>query len=126
MKFVIPEHLPWQELKEGVRLRASWGHDIMVTLTEIAPGVEIPEHSHPHEQVGTILRGAAQVTIDGETRVVEEGQLYFIDHYEKHSIRAMEGGALIQDVFYPIREEFRRPDTAKAHYFPKYFPSKWK
>ncbi len=124
MKFVVPEHLPWQEMKEGVRLKAAWGEDIMVTIMEMDPGTEIPEHSHPHEQVGTVMRGAAQVTIAGETHVVEEGQLYFVGHYEKHSIRAMEAGARIQDVFYPIREEFRRPQTAKTHYFPKYFSTR--
>lgn len=123
MKFVTPEHLPWQEMKEGVRLKAAWGKDIMVTIMEMAPGTEIPEHSHPHEQVGTVIDGAVQVTIGGETQTLRRGELYFVNHYEKHSVRAMDHGAKIEDVFYPIREEFRHPGIAKARYFPKYYPT---
>ena len=123
MKFVTPEHLPWQEMKEGIKLKAAWGRDMMVTIMEMAPGTEIPEHSHPHEQVGTIMDGAVQVTIRGETRLMRRGELYFVENYEKHSLRAMEHGAKIEDVFYPIREEFRRPGIAKVHYFPRYYPS---
>jgi len=51
MKFVTPEHLPWQEMKKGVRFKAAWGNDIMITIMEMAPGAQIPEHSHPLEQV---------------------------------------------------------------------------
>ena len=110
-------------MKEGIRLKAAWGKDIMVTIMEMTPGTEIPEHNHPHEQVGTVVDGAVQVSINGETQTLRRGELYFVNHDEKHSIRAMDHGAKIEDVFYPIREEFRHPGAAETRYFPKYYPT---
>jgi quercetin dioxygenase-like cupin family protein len=119
MKFVTPEQLPYQEMREGVRLKAAWGDSIMVTLTEMAPGSLIPEHYHPHEQVGIVLSGSVQVTLEDTTRVLEAGQMYFASGNERHQIIAMESGAVVRDIFSPLREEFSAPEKAEKHYFPR-------
>jgi quercetin dioxygenase-like cupin family protein len=119
MKFVTPEQLPYRELREGVRMKTAWGDNIMVTLTEMAPGAVVPEHYHPHEQVGIVLSGSVQVTLEGTTRVLEPGQMYFAAGNERHRMTAMEEGAMIRDIFSPIREEFSVPEKAEKHYFPR-------
>jgi quercetin dioxygenase-like cupin family protein len=119
MKFITPEQLPYQDLRQGIRLKAAWGDNIMVTLTEMAPGSEIPEHYHPHEQVGIVLAGSAQVTLEGTVRILETGQMYFAGGNERHKVIAMEKGAVVRDIFSPLREEFSAPEKAEKHYFPR-------
>jgi quercetin dioxygenase-like cupin family protein len=119
MRFVTPEQLAYRELREGIRLKAAWGDNIMVTLTEMAPGSEVPEHHHPHEQVGIVLSGGAQVTLEGKTQVLGAGQMYFVSGNERHQIIAMENGAVIRDIFSPLREEFIAPEQTEKHYFPR-------
>ena len=73
------------ELAPGVTCRPIWGERIMMGLIDIAPGAEIPDHTHPHEQCGRVLSGAFKLTIDGETRLVREGDHYVIPPGVPHS-----------------------------------------
>lgn len=59
MRFVIPEQLPVQELKEGIEHRVAWGKNVMISMLEMVPAATIPEYSHPHEQVGEIISASA-------------------------------------------------------------------
>ncbi|MBA7571533.1 hypothetical protein ES708_13297 [subsurface metagenome] len=119
MRYVIPEQLPVQELKEGIEHRVAWGKNVMISMLEMAPATAIPEHSHPHEQVGEIISGSVQVIIAGEAKILEVGHIYFVSPGEKHSLRALESGAVIRDFFTPIREEFRSPQGTEERYFPR-------
>ena len=66
----------------------------------------MPEHNHPHEQVANVLDGRFELTIDGETRVLESGMVAIIPPNAVHSGRAI-SDCRILDVFYPIREDYR-------------------
>ena len=67
-----------KELVSGVTLRPIWGDKIMMSHVEISPGSEVPIHSHPHEQVGTMLEGVLEMTIGEETRQLRPGDSYVI------------------------------------------------
>jgi quercetin dioxygenase-like cupin family protein len=41
-------------------------------------GAEIPEHSHPYEQMGTVLKGIIDLTIGDDQKRVNEGNAYHI------------------------------------------------
>ena len=38
----------------------------MINLIELEPGATVPLHSHPHEQLGLVLRGMQALVVDGE------------------------------------------------------------
>ena len=73
---------------------------------EIEPGARLPEHSHPHEQVANVLDGRFELTIAGDTQVMEAGGVGVIPPNALHSGRALTPCRII-DVFYPIREDYR-------------------
>jgi len=50
--------------------------NVMFLLVEIPPRGVIPEHSHPHQQMGTCLKGKAEITSTGERSIVDEGVFY--------------------------------------------------
>ena len=55
-------------LTTGVEGRPLFGDAAMVNLIEFSPGATVPAHSHPHEQLGIVLRGMQALVVDGVAR----------------------------------------------------------
>jgi quercetin dioxygenase-like cupin family protein len=72
----------------------------------ISQGAQLPEHSHPHEQVAHVLRGEYELTIDGITRRCVPGMVAVIPSGAKHSGQAITDCEIL-DVFAPVREDYR-------------------
>lgn len=72
---------------------------------ELSAGAEVPEHTHPHEQAGTVASGQISIRIGDETRDVGAGGAYLIPGDVPHFVRALEPSTLVE-VFAPVREEF--------------------
>ena len=68
-------------------------------------GAVVPTHQHPHEQMGVGINGEFELTINGETRVIREGDAYLVPGNVPHSARSL-GAARALDVFHPIREDY--------------------
>jgi quercetin dioxygenase-like cupin family protein len=73
---------------------------------QIEAGAKLPEHSHPHEQIVNMLEGTYELTVDGETFVLNAGEVLVIPGGAVHSGRA-HTDCRILDVFSPVREEYR-------------------
>ncbi len=69
--FYDPDQRTPKELLPGVAARTFWGERMLLSLVDLAPGAVIPSHSHPHEQVTTLISGSLEMTIAGETRLVQ-------------------------------------------------------
>ena len=78
---------------------------LMFLLVDMKPGQIVPEHRHPHEQMGLCLKGKAKF-ISGENKVlVETGMFYWMKPNEPHSVKVIERSAFL-DVFSPPREDY--------------------
>jgi quercetin dioxygenase-like cupin family protein len=107
MPFFRPEERPSQELFPGVTIRTMWGEQVMLSLVYFEPHAVVPTHQHPHEQMGILLQGAIEFTIGEETRVLREGDVWWVPSQVLHSVRNLEQPSVALDVFHPIREEYR-------------------
>lgn len=91
---------------DGVHLKLlAGGTEANIQQFTIEPGAVVPEHSHPHEQVGYLLDGTLTFTVDGESRLVEADDSYVIPGGESHS--AENNGdttAIGLDIFSPPRD----------------------
>ena len=78
-----------------------------LTLVEIrlAPGAEVPEHTHPHEQAGHVASGRVHFRIGAQESELGPGDSYLIPGDLPHFVRALDSATLIE-VFSPVREEF--------------------
>ena len=78
-----------------------------LTLVEIrlAPGAEVPEHTHPHEQAGHVASGRVRFRIGDDEHELGPGDSYLIPGELPHYVRAVDAATLIE-VFSPVREEF--------------------
>lgn len=91
----------------GVEVRIIHGERMTVGFFTIAQDAAIPEHSHPHEQIGAVLTGLMELTIAGEKRPVPAGGAYQIPPNATHSGRCFEGPAEVIEMFAPVREDFK-------------------
>ncbi len=96
-----------RELFPGVSIRASAGDAMMLSVVTFEAGAAVPEHAHPHEQMGLLLSGRAEFTVGGVTRVLEAGDIWRIPGHVPHGVRALDGPAVALDAFHPVRDDYR-------------------
>ena len=106
MPFVDWNSIEPRDLLPGIRMRAPYGEQMMMTRFDLETGSHIPLHSHPHEQVGVVLAGRISLTLAGETRELGAGEAYIIPGGVEHEVTTLEGPARVVDVFHPIREDY--------------------
>ena len=93
-------------LTEGVRGRPLFGELGMLNLIEFEPGAVVPLHSHPHEQLGIVLRGMQALVIDGAAHELGPMEGYVLPGAVEHAAYCGPDGALVLDVFAPVREDY--------------------
>lgn len=99
-----------REAKEpisGIRLHTFWGDRMLVSITDLDPHVVMPVHDHRYEQIGTLLSGELELTIDGETRWLRAGEPFVIPGGVEHGARTGDAPARVMDVFSPVREDYQ-------------------
>jgi quercetin dioxygenase-like cupin family protein len=105
--FWKPEGIPPRTLAPGVTAKIASGERMMLSLVTLAPDAVVPMHSHPHEQMGMLVSGTMELTIEGETRALTGNGMFFIPGGVPHAAKAGPGGAVTLEAFSPPREEFR-------------------
>ncbi len=94
-------------LMDGIRVRAVNGERITLGVFELEPGLRMPEHRHPNEQVGVVLRGELTFTIGGETRLRRPGDMWVIPPDVPHTVeQAGNAGCTIVESFSPPRDDW--------------------
>ena len=81
------------------------GDHLTLVRVEIERGATVPEHTHPHEQAGTVIVGRISIRLGDRTATCDEGDAYLIPGGLPHEVTAIEPTTIIE-VFSPPREEF--------------------
>ena len=107
MYYHDPKERDSKELAPGVRTRTFWGDNMLLSIVDLDPNSEVPNHTHPHEQGGTVLEGELEMNIAGETRMLKPGDVYIIPGNVQHLARSGGSSVRVLDIFSPVREEFK-------------------
>ena len=91
---------------ETVRARRIQGERITLAVVELAPNAVVPEHRHAAEQLGIVITGQMHFTVDGETRDLGPGGTWRILGDRPHDVAAGPDGAVVIDVFTPVRDDW--------------------
>jgi quercetin dioxygenase-like cupin family protein len=94
------------ELAAGVTGRPLFGEGAMLNLIRFEPGATVPLHSHPHEQLGVVLEGMQALVVDGVAHELGPLEAYVLPGGVEHSAYCGPDGALVVDVFQPVREDY--------------------
>jgi quercetin dioxygenase-like cupin family protein len=107
MAFFDVSEIKSRRLAPGVEIKVVPGEKMMMVFFFVEPGGIIPEHSHPHEQMGIVLEGEVQLSINGEKRIAREGDAYHVPSGVLHSGSVSGSRVRVLDVFVPPREDYR-------------------
>ena len=108
------EHIPPIQVFPGVRVRRVQGE--LVTLAVV------PEHRHPSEQHGMVITGEMDFRIGTERRTLGPGGTWRIRSDVPHEAHAGPNGAVVIDVFAPIRADWDALPTLEPT--PPVWPSR--
>ena len=103
----LADHAPIR-LWEGVIARRVQGERITLAVVELAPNAIVPEHRHPNEQNGLVIQGRVLFRCGDEERELGPGGTWRILGDVPHSVVTGPDGAVLIDVFTPIREDWDR------------------
>jgi len=98
----------------GVAMHATEAEQMTLSIVELEPHAVIPEHSHPHEQIGYMVHGEFEFIIGGRSYHVVPGQIWRIPGGVPHKVIAGDRPVRAIDVFYPVRDDMRDRGTAAA------------
>ena len=102
------------ELAPGVSGRPLFGEGAMLNLIRFEPGAEVPLHSHEHEQLGLVLDGMQALVVGGVAHELGPLEGYVLPGGVEHSAYCGPEGALVLDVFRPVREDYRERWSAAS------------
>jgi len=100
------EDLKSKSLAPGVDIKSLTGEKMSMVFFYIAADATIPEHSHPHEQIGTVLKGALELIIGDEKKVVNPGDVWCIPSDVVHKGKSLGEPTEVLEFFSPVREDY--------------------
>ncbi len=96
MKNIFPDpirNLPEADIPlDGISAYLSQGKDHQLIFMQFEKDVDLPEHAHA-AQVGFVLSGKIELTIDGTNKEYKKGDIYFIPENVRHSGKIYAGYA---------------------------------
>jgi quercetin dioxygenase-like cupin family protein len=97
--------LPVERIADKITRRVASGDQAMVVWWNFKAGAHVGAHSHPHEQIISMISGALDVRIGAERRTMKAGDIAVIPGGIEHEVLVLEDTEVI-DTFAPPREEF--------------------
>jgi len=104
--FTSISNLKSTELLKGFNGKFVHTQNFTIAFWEIDKNSILPKHAHIHEQTTQILEGKLELTIDGNTKILEAGDLAIIPPNVSHSGKALTN-CKVTDIFCPVREDYK-------------------
>jgi quercetin dioxygenase-like cupin family protein len=94
------------QIWDGVTGRAVAGEEATLAYIELEPNTVVPEHRHPNEQTGLLVRGSLRFTIGDEAKDLAPGAMWVIPADVPHTVTAGPDGAALAELFAPPRADW--------------------
>jgi len=103
--------IPPLKVWDGVIARTVEGERVSLAVVELEPDSVVPEHSHENEQLGMVISGSVTFRVGSETRELGPGGTWRIASNTPHEVHTGPEGAVVIDVFAPVRHDWRELDV---------------
>ncbi|MCZ6701961.1 MAG: cupin domain-containing protein [Ignavibacteria bacterium] len=94
-----------KEIVPGYFARFVHSENMTIAYWNIKAGSSLPAHSHPHEQISSMIKGEFELTVDGTPHILKPNDVFIIPSGISHSGKAITDCKII-DTFYPVREDY--------------------
>lgn len=91
----------------GITVKSVHLDSVMMTYMEFEPNTDLPEHAHPHEQITMIHQGKLEMTVDGQTKIMQKGDVVIVPSNKTHSARTLEEPTIAVDAWSPPRQDYK-------------------
>ena len=98
---LVPRHL-----LPGTEVRLVHSETMTLASWQFEKGIDLPEHSHPHEQITTVVEGTFELTLNDQPIRMEPGDVAVIAPGVVHSARSLTR-CRVMDAFHPVRDDLR-------------------
>jgi quercetin dioxygenase-like cupin family protein len=95
-----------KEIIKGFKGKFIHTENTTLAFWEVEKGATIPLHAHIHEQTTQVVEGKFELTVNGETKIYENGLVAVIPPNVVHGGVALTN-CKIFDVFSPVREDYK-------------------
>jgi quercetin dioxygenase-like cupin family protein len=107
----------YTEIIDGIRIKTlCHGESMLMTEFLLRKDAILPEHSHPNEQTGYLVKGRIRLFIGDASKELTPGDSWNIAKDLKHRAEILEDSVAIE-VFSPVREDYLKfvndPDVVK-------------
>ncbi len=107
-EFIKGDEIEWEAVGEGVKRKIlAFDERVMLVNVYFETGAIGALHEHYHTQVTYVAKGKFDVTINGVTQLLQEGDSFYIPPHAIHGVLCVEEG-MLTDVFSPMREDFMK------------------
>jgi len=105
-EFIKGDDIEWEVVGEGIKRKIlAYDDRVMLVNVHFEKGGIGVLHEHYHTQVTYVASGKFDVTINGVTETLKEGDSFYIPPHAIHGVVCLETG-MLTDVFGPAREDF--------------------
>ena len=105
-EFVFDNQIEWENLGGGVKRKImAYDANLMMTKVAFQKGGIGALHHHFHTQMAYVESGVFELEVEGEKKILQKGDAYYIPPNALHGVVCLEEGVLI-DIFTPMREDF--------------------
>ncbi len=95
-----------KEIVPGFFVRFVHSKNMTIAYWNIKADSSLPAHSHPHEQICSMIEGEFELTVDGTPHLLKPNDVFIIPSNIPHSGKAITDCKIIE-TFSPIREDYR-------------------
>ncbi|MFD2825404.1 cupin domain-containing protein [Leeuwenhoekiella polynyae] len=96
----------WDQADAGItRQIVAHNKDLMIVSVKFEKGAIGTVHDHIHTQGSYVVSGKFEITINGNSEILEAGDGFYVPPNAPHGAKCLEPGILI-DAFNPAREDF--------------------
>ena len=108
-----PQHLntddiPLLNVVEGLGLKPVFGENIQLSFVYMEPNSVAPVHSHPEEQIGTMIEGEYEFELNGVKKMIRKGDVYVVPPNVPHGAVTYDKGCVALDIFSPPRTGYKK------------------
>ena len=82
-----------------------YGKKTLMVEFLLKKGSQLPQHSHPHEQTGYLVKGRIRLVVGSEEKEMMPGDSWCIPGGVEHGAKIIEDSIALE-VFSPVREDY--------------------
>lgn len=106
--FFIADDHPWEDLGAGIKRKiVGYTDELMAVHVCFDKGAVGEPHAHDiHDQIGYVVSGSFEAEINGQKKILKQGDAYIARKHFMHGAVALEQDSVLLDAFSPAREDF--------------------